>query len=182
MFILMFIVLILGIIALPLYFISKWAFGKLNIGAGKNRKYFALIPTLLLTPVVIGGLGILFFFFLNFSDSNGYFSEYSWKNKPSKRYTMSQDLITTGILIGNTREEVVEKLGDDYYRYDENTIGYDLRKWTWQVMKEPEILKIRFWNGRVVDVTQPNLSLKKDEYDEIEVQEICIEEFDENSL
>jgi hypothetical protein len=88
----------------------------------------------------------------NSSSSYRSFNEYRWKKDPFVRLKMSPDIIEKKILIGKTRSGVTELLGNDFRRYDENTIVYNLEKYPWYFINDPKILKIHFRNGKVVKV------------------------------
>jgi len=57
-------------------------------------------------------------------------------------------------LIGKTKDEVIELLGDDFYSYDENHIVYDLGFVPELLNIDPDVLDIYFENGKVVKVRQ----------------------------
>ncbi len=147
----------LGVIAVAAYFLSRTVFRKFNIKSEKNRKVYTVITTVILTPVICLILGFTVIgtviFFEN-NSGNSYFSSYKWKEQPSKRQYMSQDLIRKNRLIGKTKEEVIEMLGEDFHYFDDSIIYYRLKRFPWLFSREPAILKIHFWNECVVEVTQ----------------------------
>ena len=64
---------------------------------------------------------------------------------------MSKNIIKSEILIGKTKEEVIELLGNGYQDYGENHIGYYLGFVPRMFNIDPDILDIYFENGKVVD-------------------------------
>lgn len=154
-------ILVIGLFGWLIYLILKWILKELNISSDRGRKIIPRISAILFTPITLGVL--LLFLFKSYDSTSYFFTEHRWKNEPSERYTMSKDLIESRILLGSTKEKVIEKLGDNYYRYDESTIYYDLKTPMWLVKKNPEILEIRFWNNRVVEVVQPGVKGMKNE-------------------
>lgn len=145
----------LGVAAFIVYSFSNWVLKKLKIGKDSGVKFIAIIPTIILTPITIVAVAFGIFLLIDTlqnSKNRTYrtFSEYSWKRYPSDRIEMVHDLIENKILKDKTRPEVTELLGDDYRRYDENTMIYNLKKNKWYFIKDPPILKIHFWSGRVV--------------------------------
>ena len=67
---------------------------------------------------------------------------------------MSEDIIESKLLIGKTKQEIVELLGDDYYSYNENHIAYDLGFVPGLLNIDPDVLDIYFENGKVIKVDQ----------------------------
>ncbi|MDR2914832.1 MAG: hypothetical protein LBV74_08390 [Tannerella sp.] len=148
-------IFILGVVVFISYSFSKWVLKKLKISNKKNRKYIAVLPTIVLIPIIlIIGIYSFFLFIDLFENSGSYtyasFNEYAWNKYPSRRIDMVHDIIESKLLKGKTKSEVVEILGSDYRRYDENTIIYNLEKYTWYFVNAPKVLKIHFWSGRVM--------------------------------
>jgi hypothetical protein len=67
---------------------------------------------------------------------------------------MSNDIIKSNLLIGKTKKDVIELLGDDFYSYDENHIAYDLGFVPGLLNIDPDVRDIYFENGRVIKVGQ----------------------------
>ena len=144
------IILILGI---PIYFLSKWILNKSNVGNGKNRKYLAIIPTLILSPIVYIGLIYLWIFSISYYPTDD-FDKQMWQSNPEERYKMSENIIESKILIGKTKREIIELLGNDYYSYSENHIAYGLGFVPGLFTIDPDVLDIYFENGKVIKVEQ----------------------------
>jgi hypothetical protein len=82
------------------------------------------------------------------------FNKQTWDVKIEERYTMSTDIIKSELLIGKTKEEVVDLLGDEFYTYSENHIAYNLGFVPGLFNIDPDVLDIYFENGIVTKVDQ----------------------------
>ena len=138
---------------------SSWILKKLKIGSDKSRRNIAIVPSILLAPVLIIALfiGSILIESSFGSRTYYYFNEYTWKTKIASRKGMTSPLIENRILIGQTKPQVIELLGDDFHYYDENSIIYHLEKFPHLPFKNPEILVIQFWRGKVINVSQNKL-------------------------
>ncbi|CDF78613.1 conserved hypothetical protein [Formosa agariphila KMM 3901] len=141
------------ILAIPSFFISKWSLKKLDIGTSKNRKYIALFPTFNLSP-----LFYIAFILIWMASSSYYptheFNKLQWEANSEERYTMSQNLIESEMLIGKSKSEVSDVLGSDFYVYNENHISYNLGFLPGLFNIDPDVLDIYFKYGKVVRVSQ----------------------------
>ena len=144
------IVLILGI---PLYFICVRILRKLKVGTENNRKYLALIPTLVLSPLVYVGIIMMWVLAASYYPDRN-FDPNEWKSNPEERYEMSKDLIESKRLIGKTRIEVVQILGSETTSHGENHISYELGYVPGMINIDPDYLDIYFENGKVYKVEQ----------------------------
>ncbi len=145
--------IIVLILAIPIYFLSKWILKKWNFGNEKNRKYLAIIPSVVLSPIVYIGLIYLWIFSISYYPTND-FDKQTWKSNPEERYKMSEDIIESKILIGKTKQEIVELLGNDFYSYSENHIAYGVGFVPGLFNIDPDVLDIYFENGKVTKVGQ----------------------------
>jgi len=111
-----------------------------------GRKYFAkgfVIPALIgLMPILSVGPT-----FINKSNYYETFDEDKWMSQEKKqekdRIKMARHLVKTRALIGLTKEEVIKKLGTDYYYFREEM--------NYKVLYGCCGLGIAFENGKVVD-------------------------------
>ena len=149
--------IIILILAIPIYFFSKWFLKSFNLGNNKNRKYLAIIPVIFLSPllyvvsiVMIGLFSILYY------PKTTSFDKQKWDENKEERYKMSKNIIRSEMLIGKTKDEVIELLGDDFSTYDENHIAYELGFVPELFNIDPDVLDIYFENGKVVRVSQHN--------------------------
>ena len=140
-------------LAFPIYFLSKWILKKWNFGNEKNRKYLAIIPSVVLSPIVYIGLIYLWIFSISYYPTND-FDKQTWESNPEERYKMSEDIIESKMLIGKTKQEIVELLGNDFYSYSENHIAYGLGFVPGLFNIDPDVLDIYFENGKVTKVGQ----------------------------
>ncbi len=145
--------IIILILAIPVYFFTKWILNKLKIGNEKNRKYLAIIPTVVLSPLLYVEIIMIWFFSVSYYPKTD-FDKQEWNNNKEERYKMSKDIINSEMLIGKTKEEVIGLLGDDFYSYDENSIEYDLGFVTMLFNIDPDVLVIYFEKGKVIKVEQ----------------------------
>jgi hypothetical protein len=145
--------IIVLILAIPIYFLSKWILKKWNFGNEKNRKYLAIIPSVVLSPIVYIGVIYLWIFSISYYPTND-FDKQTWESNPEERYKMSEDIIESKMLIGKTKQEIVELLGNDFYSYSENHIAYGLGFIPGLFNIDPDVLDIYFENGKVTKVGQ----------------------------
>jgi hypothetical protein len=82
------------------------------------------------------------------------FNKYDWEEYIEARFTMSEYIINKKILIGKTREEVVELLGENGYVIGNYFIKYYLGFAPYYLSIDPQILYITFENDRVIKVIQ----------------------------
>lgn len=146
-------ILIILILAIPSYFLSKYVLKKLHLGNEKNRKLIAIIPAIFLSPIIYFGLIYLWIFSLSYYPSNA-FDKQEWETNIEERYKMSEDIMESKILIGKTKEEITELLGKDFYSYNQNHIGYGIGFVPGLFSMDPDVLDIYFKNGKVTKVLQ----------------------------
>jgi len=147
------VILIILILAIPIYFLSKWILKKRNFGNDKNRKYLAIIPAVIFSPILYVGLIYLWFFSVSYYPTKD-FNKQEWESNPQERYKMSENIIDSKILIGKTKKEIVKLLGNDYYSYTENHIAYGLGFVPGLFNIDPDVLDIYFENEKVIKVGQ----------------------------
>jgi hypothetical protein len=82
------------------------------------------------------------------------FSRDKWINNKSERYTMSEDIIQSKMLIGKTKEEVKELLGEDTHLDNDNSVEYVLGIVPRFTNVDPDVLLITFEDGKVAKVKQ----------------------------
>ena len=109
------------ILAIPVYFLTKWILMKLKLGSEKNRKYLAIIPTIILSAFLYVGIIMIWIFSVSYYPKTDFNKQVLIDNKED-RYKMSNDIIKNEKLIGKTKEQVIEILGNDFYFYEERHI------------------------------------------------------------
>ena len=145
---------ILLILATPIYFFSKWILKILKLGNITNRKFLAVIPAVILSPILYVAIILIWLCSISYYPKIP-FNQQEWSKNTEERYKMSSDLIKSGILIGKTRAEVIELLGEDFDTYDdENHIIYYLGHVPGLISIDPDILEIFFEDEKVVKVSQ----------------------------
>ncbi|MEZ7504448.1 hypothetical protein [Flavobacterium sp. Arc2] len=126
---------------------------RFKLGNENNRKYLAIIPTVILSPLLYIGIIMIWIFSVSYYPKID-FNKQEWNENKEERYKMSNDIIKSEILIGKTKEEVIELLGDDFYFYDESHIAYDLGFVPGLFNIDPDVLDIYFEKGKVTKVGQ----------------------------
>lgn len=145
--------IIVLILAIPTYFICKWVITKLNIGNDRNRKFLAIIPTVILSPIIYVGLVIIWVLCISYYQT-AEFDQNEWNSNIEERYKMSEDIIESEILIGKTREEVIQILGNNFSANNESELIYELGFVPGLLNIDPDYLGIKLENGIVINVYQ----------------------------
>ena len=125
----------------------------MKIGTDKNRKWFALIPTIVFSPIIYVSIIIIWILSVSYYPKKD-FNKEKWDTNIEQRYEMSKDIIKSEMLIGKTKEEVIEILGQDYYEGGKDIIYYYLGFVPALFNIDPDILDIYFENGKVIKVSQ----------------------------
>ena len=145
--------IIVLILAIPIYFLTKWILKKLKLGNEKNRKYLAFIPTAILSPLLYSGIISIWIFSISYYPKTD-FNKHEWNENKEERYEMSKDIIKSKMLIGKTKKEVIEILGNDFYNNGDNHISYELGCVPGLFNIDPDFLDIYFESGKVIKVEQ----------------------------
>ncbi len=82
------------------------------------------------------------------------FDKNKWMNDKEERYELSGDLIKSKMLLGKTKQEVIQLLGDEGKTNDENTWNYKLGFRPELFNIDPDYLEIEFKDNMVVEVIQ----------------------------
>ena len=149
------IVVTILIFAILIYFLSKWILKRLKLGNEKNRKIISSIIAIIFSPTTYVGLIVIWSSIANYYPKEE-FSKVKWDNNIEERYVMSKDIIKNKILIGKTKDEVIELLGNEFQKYDENHIAYSLGTVPGFFNLDPDVLDIFFGDARVIKVSQHN--------------------------
>ena len=145
--------IIILILAIPTYFICKWIMKRFKIGNDNNRKFIAVIPTIILSPIIYFGLVMIWIFFVSYYPTSS-FDQSEWKSNIEERYKMSEDIIESEMLIGKNRDEVINILGNNYSTNNENRLSYELGFVPGLFNIDPDYLDIKFENEIVISVNQ----------------------------
>ncbi len=143
------------VLAIPV-FVVCYVIAKKKVAPEKRRKY-AFYRTIFMTPITFFTLAFLFFtIMLSYRHTN--FDAETWRQNHTTRYKMTKDLIKSKTLIGKTKQETLDLLGElDWSRNDTTrrsiyySIGYLPRVMN---MSPDDILEIEFEDGKVSNVYQ----------------------------
>lgn len=144
-----FIVLFLGV---PTFFIWRWLLKKV-IKTNKARKIATWAATLVTAPLIYVGLFMLWVFCTSYYPSRD-FEQGKWFADKEKRYELSESIIESNMLIGKTKAEVRQLLGDEGNADGREYWSYYLGFKPGLFNIDPDVLDIEFKDGRVVRVDQ----------------------------
>lgn len=143
---------ILLIISIPTFFIWKWLLKKF-IKVDKKRKIATWIATIVTTPLIYVCLIILWLFSLTYYPNHD-FNKEKWFADQEKRYELSEDIMDSEMLIGKTKTQVRQLLGDEGNMDEANNWSYYLGFRPSFFTMDPDVLDIEFKDGKVVKVEQ----------------------------
>ena len=147
------VLIIVLVIAIALYFLFIWVLKITKIKNGLTKKIAIGILAISISPYAY--VGVWNFIFFAFSYHPTYrFDQNKWSSEIEERYKISEDIIESEMLIGKTREEVISVLGDDYYSYSDDHIGYNIGLKPGILNIDPHVLDVYFENDIVVKVNQ----------------------------
>jgi hypothetical protein len=141
---------ILVVLAIPTYFIWRWLFKKF-IKVGKKRTMATWIATIIATPVIYAALILLWLFSMSYYPTHD-FNKEDWLADKTKRYEYSENIIESKMLVGKTKIEIRQLLGDEGNKNDSDHWIYDLGFRPGFANMDLDILYIEFKNGRVIKV------------------------------
>lgn len=145
------IILLLGI---PVFFIWRWLLKK-YIKSDKSRIIATWIATIITAPFIYIGVILIWLYTLSYYPTND-FNKEKWLSDTEKRYEMSGDIIESEMLIGKTKSEVKQILGDDGNEDESDNWSYSLGFKPGFANIDPDVLDIEFKDGKVVKVGQHN--------------------------
>lgn len=143
---------ILIVLAIPTFFIWRWLLKKF-IKVDKTRKIATWTATIIATPLIYVGLILLLFFGMSYHQTHDFDKE-KWLVDKEKRYEYSENIIESKMLIGKTKIEVKQLLGDEGNKDDSDYWTYDLGFRPGFANIDPDVLDIQFKDGKVVKVGQ----------------------------
>ena len=143
------------VIAVLVLLAVDWAINKFNIGHEENRIKIAIGSTVVLTPVVFYSIFFIILLYPSYY-VNQSFNKVEWDNNREERYKMSADLIKNNVLLGKTKQEVIEWLGDEEGRNKSqlNEFTYYLGFVPGPFNIDPDVLVVYFRDGKVWKVDQ----------------------------
>jgi len=138
------------ILAIPTYFFWLWVLKKF-IKARTRRIVSALLATLIFTPVIYIAAFLLIFLGMTYYP-NRHFDPATWKDASEKRYELTSDLISSKKLIGKTKSDVRQLLGDGGNKDTADTWYYELGYRPEIGNIDPDCLEINFKDLKVSTV------------------------------
>jgi len=148
---------ILLAVAIPTFFFWRWLLKKI-IKVDRTRKIVTWTATLIGTPLIYGGLIMLFMFGITYTPSKD-FDKIQWLTDKEGRFQMAGDITTSKMLIGKDTTQVKQILGeptwggDSTWRQDTiNTFTYDMGMGGGGLGFMFHNLIIKFDKGKVVSV------------------------------
>lgn len=143
---------ILIILAIPTFF--TWnRFLKKLLKTNNIRKSVALIATVIVTPIMYTGIIMLLIFSITFYIPR-HFDQETWIQNKETRYKLSEDIIESNVLIGKTKLEVRQLLGDENNTDNSYVWHYNLGLRPGIANIDPDVLEIEFKDDIVIKVTQ----------------------------
>ncbi|WP_163409760.1 outer membrane protein assembly factor BamE [Flavobacterium ajazii] len=139
-------------LAVPLFFFWRWLLRKI-IKNEKNRKAVTWIMTIFSAPILYALIIVIWIFSITYYPSHD-FEKRKWMTDKETRYELSEDLIESEILIGKTKQQVREILGEQNNKYESNNWKYYLGFKPTLFGIDPDILEIEFKNGKAINICQ----------------------------
>lgn len=144
--------LILIIIGVPTFFFWRWLIKK-HVRTNNWRIVLTWTSTIVATPAIYLILVGLFFFGMSYHP-NREFNKQKWIEDKETRYELSDDIIKSKILIGKTKLEVRNILGEEGNIDQSDDWGYYLGFKPGFANIDPCVLIIKFRDGKVIYVAQ----------------------------
>ena len=115
---------ILLLLSIPIYFIFRRLFKKRIASVGK-RRIVTWLTTIIITPLIYV-LIVITWFLLDSYYPNKDFNRQQWLTEKDERYEFAKNIVNSNLLIGKTKIQVIETLGDDGNDNKSNDWYYDL--------------------------------------------------------
>jgi hypothetical protein len=144
--------LILLLISIPTYFLWRWLFTK-TIPDEKKRKTYTWVATFIASPLIYIAIIAIWIYAMSFYPKYS-FDAGKWKDDRDERYELSGNLIESKILIGKTKSEIRQMLGDEENPETEDTWNYYLGMRPELFNLDPDYLEIDFKDNKVINVVQ----------------------------
>ena len=123
------------------------------ITTDKSRKVATWTATVFSTPLFYVAIVLLWILSISYYPSHD-FDKQKWHNDIEKRYELSEDLMNSKILIGKTKDEIKQLLGEDFQEWSADSWSYYLGFRPQLFGIDPDYLDIDFKDGRVIKVSQ----------------------------
>jgi len=136
------IALVLLTIGYLVYKFSNWILGKF-IQKNKSKSLMAIFFTIILTPIIYSFLIIMGFTIMTYEyHPNIKFDNIKWEENITDRHEMKKDIIKSSILIGKSKEGLINILGNPYNSFLRT--NDTLKTWTYSLGFESHGLGIKF--------------------------------------
>jgi hypothetical protein len=157
------------VVFLILVFILTWIFANTI----DKRKWVSLLISIVATPIVYF---YVFYPFINIFFSyhhHKHFDSEAWKRKPALRYEMSTEVVNRNLLLGKTKEEVKQVLGNsEWYSWDDSVKAKSPEMWNYNLGFKPgafnmtqECLELVFDDNKVKKISQYQMEKDFDKKD-----------------
>ncbi len=143
---------ILFVLSFPTFFLWRWLLKKF-IKVDRIRKIASWVATLIATPLIYIGIIVLLFFIMSYYPTHDFDKE-KWFTDEEERYEMSDNIIESNMLIGKTKTEIQQILGDGDNSDQSDGWYYYLGYRPGFANIDPDVLYIEFKNGKVLKVEQ----------------------------
>ena len=143
---------ILFVLGIPIFFLWRWLLRK-HIKNEKTRKTATWIATIISTLFIYAAIIMLWIISISFYPSHD-FDKQKWFDDHEKRYELSADIIDSKVLIGKSKEEIREMLGDEENSDLSDNWIYYLGFRPQLFVIDPDYLDLTFKNNKVIKVSQ----------------------------
>jgi hypothetical protein len=125
-----------------------------------KRLWLTFLVSAVLTPLVyFYAVYPMINIFSNYHHEK-YFSSVLWQDKPSLRYELSDDMMTSEILVGQSKTAIESLLGKyEWLSWDDSKKDYNNNKWNYGLGLEPGAfntekgcVELSFKNNKVIDL------------------------------
>lgn len=137
------------ILAVPTFFLVRLIFKKINPTWNRLKNPFLWLTTLFVTPIIYVGL-ILTWISIETYYPERDFDKTKWADDIEKRYEYADDLVDNEKLIGLSRQEVKEMLGEPEHETENSMtyyIGFSPRNF---IGIDPDYLEINFKDNKAL--------------------------------
>lgn len=135
------------ILAVPTFFLVRLIFKKINPTWNSLKNPFLWLTTFFMTPIIYVGLIFTWISFETYYPEKDFDKE-KWADNLEKRYEYADDLVDNDKLIGLTKKEIKEMLGEPEYE-NEKTMTYYIGFSPRHLFGiDPDYLEIDFEDGK----------------------------------
>lgn len=146
------------------FFIAIFILVFLFVKTIDKRKWLSILVSLVLTPLVYF---YIFYPILNIFSSyhhQKYFNSEAWLEKPALRFEMTENILNSGTLIGKTKSEIEQLIGNyEWLSWNDSIKNHDDNYWNYALGLKPgalnnkkECMTIIFKDGKVADIETYN--------------------------